>query len=80
MAGIICLLARDVLERPGGQAREAGLVSEDNRCITDSEAGGDRIKQCLRQVSLAVTQRTDWGRRSYGQGKETRRLELVIQA
>lgn len=43
-AGIIRLLDRDVLEGPGGQARELGLASVDNRPITDSKAGGHRIK------------------------------------
>lgn len=44
MAGIIRLLDRDVLEGPGGQARDLGLASADNRLITDSKAGGNRIK------------------------------------
>lgn len=44
MAGIICLSDRDVLEGPGGQARELGLASADNRLITDPRGGGNRIK------------------------------------
>jgi len=64
MAGIIYLLGRDDLEGAEGQAGELGLALAENRLITDSKAGGDRIKQHLRKVSLAVNYRRDWRRRS----------------
>ena len=68
MAGIIYLLDRDHLEGTEGQA-ELGLASAENRLITDSKAGRNRIKQCLRKVSLAVNYSIDWRRRSCSQEK-----------
>ena len=59
MAGIIYLLGRDDPEGAEGQAGELGLALAENRLITDSKAGGDRIIQHLRKVSLAVNYRID---------------------